>query len=147
AAGDQARRGDAALAGNVAYPELGPVPGQVRVVPGEPAEAATVRREARVGVEVASTDDDLLPFPVQAQPDQGVDRLAAQVHVVLPDREEEPTLAVDDGVGVAAVDGLGDRARFPAGVLAVEALVREVAEPDSPAADGVGAAPVLVDAR
>ncbi len=130
------------------HPQLGAVPGHLGVVPAQPGEAGTGGIEPRRGVEVPSAGQhDGGMRAIAGYGDQLVDHLA--VVVAFPHAEQVAAVGGDDGVGVAPrrrqVGLGGDRLRFPAGLLTVEALVGEVGEEHGVPVEYVGAASVLVD--
>ena len=150
-AGNGHRVAGQAVAAQLGQPQLGPVPGHVRVVPFQPGQAAAVGADPGAGVEVApgGQHDRLATHPaaVGRQHDQLVVDLA--VVVVFANADQPPAVGGRAEVGVA-VGGRGrrlggDRDRpGRARVLAVQALVGVVAEEHGVAVDGVGAAAVLV---
>ncbi len=146
-AGDQARVGRVLQRRD---PELGPVPGHVRVVPAGPGEPAAVGADPGEGVEVApGGEHGRLAGAVEREGDDLVLGFALAVDLAHADDRApvrgEPHVGVAQGAGAL---GLGaDRDRLLAEALAVEPLVGEVDEEDEVVGDQrPGAAAVLVDA-
>jgi hypothetical protein len=147
AAGDQAGVGRVLERGD---PELGPVPGHVRVVPAGPGEPAAVGADAGEGVEVAPAGEHgRLAGAVEREGDDLVLGFAGAVDLTHAD--DGAPVGAEPHVGVAQAGGalrLGrDRDRLLAEPLAVEALVGEADEEHEVVGDQrPGAAAVLVGA-
>ena len=140
------RRRSRAAAGSVErrHPQLGPVPGHVRVVPAGQGEPAAVRADPREGVEVAPPrEHGRLVGPVERQGDDLVLGFAARRATSRTQTTVRPSGASRSrrSAGRRAL-GLGrDRDRLLAEPLPVEPLVGEVDEEDEVAATSVQAPP------
>ncbi len=147
AAGDQAGVGHVIQRRD---PELGSVPGHVRVVPAGPGEPAAVGADAGEGVEVAPAGEHgRLAGPVEREGDDLVLGFAGAVDLAHAD-DGAPVWS-EPHVGVAQAGGAvgrgRDRQRLLAQLLPIEPLVAEVDEEDEIVGDQrPGAAAVLVGA-
>ena len=148
-AGDLAERGDRAVGRQVGHPQLALVPGHVRMVPCQPRQPGAVGAHRRVAVEVAAGHQHLAGATGrQIQRDDGVDRFAPRVAVVLADAHQAAQRAVHHAVAVAQVHALGsDGHRRRARLLPVEPLVGEVREPHHAVRDPEAQPAVLVHPR
>ncbi len=146
-AGDMAQAGERAVRGDVRFPQLGAVPRHQRVVPGEPCELGAVGGEGGGAHEVGAGEDDraaILVGALEAEHDDGVDRLGVLHGVVLADGEEAVAGGVEEEVGVAPAGVVrGDRLRV-AFADAVEAAVGVVGDDHDAVASVPHAAAVLV---
>src|SRR5262249_41705677 len=89
AAGDLLALTERAVGVDLGDPELGAAPGLVRGVPGEQGEAPAVLAQPRIRVEVVARDQDVpLAAAGGVEAENGVDRLAIGLVVVLADRDE-----------------------------------------------------------
>ena len=132
-------------------PELGPVPGHVRVVPAGPGEPAAVGADPGEGVEVApGGEHGRLAGAVEGERDDLVLGFAARRGPRARRRRVRPSgrAGCRRSAGRPGLSGsAADRDRLLAEPLAVEPLVGEVGEEDEVVGDQrPGAAAVLVDA-
>ena len=142
---DFPRRGDVAIAVQLADPDLAAVPGHVGVVPGLPGEARAIGAQLRRGVEVvAEGDGGGLALAKGVEGDDRVDSFSRAGRVVLTDRDDAIARFVDDHVRMPEVCFGCDRSRRATALLPVQALVFEVGEEDGPVPDRVMPAAILM---
>src|SRR5579859_704436 len=116
--------------------------------PGKPREPLAVGAQPRRRVEVVPRGDrNRVPLAVPVERDERVDRLGRAGGVVLAHRVEEAAPRVHLEVGMANVGIRRDRPWLGIRVLAVDALVVVVREPDGAVVHRVLAAAVFMDAR
>ena len=142
-----------AVAREIGDVELAAVPRHPREIPGEEAESRTVRRDARVRVEVAAARDDPgLGRPVRRHGNELVDDVLGCVALRVPLANPYPEGAVGGhstvGVAMTSHRHLGrDRHRLLVGVDAAQALVVEPRNVRDAVVDAVRPASVLVHRR
>ena len=150
-AGGQRRLAERAVGLDAGDAQAGRVPGHVRVVPLEPAQARAVRCLARRRHEVGTGHEDDRVAAVERDGDDRVDHglvVALAGRMILADRVEPASCEIGPQVGVAPRTGRRDRDGLGgAGVEPVQPSVGEVGEDDDPTADDVRAPAVLVGAR
>ncbi len=145
-AGHESRVGDRPVGGEVADPELAPIPRHPGEIPRGPRELRTVGCDAGRRVEVAAAGDD-----------RGFGRTVGRQHhelvhdlfalVTLADADPSQAVGRDPSVRVS-MSALGlrrDRRRLGARILPVEALILEATEDQAASMDRVRPAPVLMD--
>ena len=146
AAGDHPRRADRAIGKQVRHPQLGLVPGHVRMIPRQPSQPGTVGADRRIAAEVATFDQHLTGAAGrQVQCHDGVDRLAPRHAMVLAHAHQAAPAAVHHPVAETQVAPFrSDRHRRRARLLPVHPLVGEVGEPHHAVRDPEAEPAVLV---
>ena len=132
---------------DVGDPQLAAVPGQVRVIPGEPGQVFAVGRQARRRVEIVARHQERPAVQVAAgaDRDEGVDRFAG-AGVILAHGDQMIPCRIEDGIRKAVGRRGGDGDRGGVAGLAIQPLVVEVAEPEHAVGDHIGPAAVFVNA-
>ncbi len=150
AAGDPSGVAELGILADLGEPELGPVPGHVRVVPAEPGELPAVRAEAGRAEEVVAGGQLAAGVALLVEPDRDdtVDRFA-RGSVVFAHGEDASTAGIELEIGVTQplVRGRRQRYRRARCRQAMEALVGEVDRDDHAVPDRIGAAAIFVDPR
>ena len=128
-------------------PQPGRVPRHVRVVPFQPCEHRTVRRQARCGQEVRTLHEDARDaLAVERDLDDRGGGLAL-AGVVLAHGDESSPGDIEADIGIAVVALGGDRLGLgDPGVQPVQPPIGPIREDDRAAGHGVRPAAVFVDA-
>src|SRR5262249_47805924 len=153
-AGDWFELADCAILSDLAQVQPRAVPRHVGMIPGEPCEPPSIRREPRRSIEIVPTREHVSgpTATTEIDRDDGIDRLAA-AGVALAHADPAATVLIDPAVGEAPLPlarGRLGRKRLRlerAWHLPIQAAVREIGEIDRPVPHGPWSTTVFVHAR
>ena len=129
AAGDLARRTQAAVNAHVGQPQLGALPRHLRMIPAQPCQLRTVRRQARRGVKIVTFDQHcyLAVGAVDIDRAKHVLRVVmARVRMQLAHADQALAPLVDDEIGPAPAVRWRQWRSHCAIALQIDPVVRKV---------------------